>query len=421
MSRLSRRSFASLAAAGAVSALGLSACAAPSGPKVVVVGGGFGGATAAKYTRRYLPDAQVMLIAAGRNHFTCPFSNTVIGGLNPMGFIERGYDVLAGQYGITVVNDLAVAIDPVARTVRIRGGAVFGYDKLVLSPGIDLKWGALEGYDEAASLRMPHAWKAGPQTVLLRRQLEAMPDGGVVVIAVPANPIRCPPGPYERASLIAHYLKRDKPRSKVIILDAKGGFSKEALFKEGWAALYGGLIEWVPAGGVVRVDAAAGGLETDFDRFTPAVANVIPPQAAAAIAVAAGLADKSGFCPVDPNTFQSTLFRDIHVIGDACIAGEMPKSGHSANGQAKVAAAALAAMLMGEPPTAMRAINTCYSLVAPDYGISVSGVYGVRNGAIANVEGAGGVSPSGAPRRFREKEAEFAAGWYASICQDSWA
>ena len=382
-----------------------------------------GGATAARYTRRYLPDAHVVLIEAGRTHFTCPFSNTVIAGLNPMGFIECGYDALADRDGITVINDLAIAIDPVARTVRVRSGAVFGYDKLVVSPGIEMRWDGLEGYDEAAAARMPHAWIAGPQTLLLRRQLEAMADGGVVAISVPGNPMRCPPGPYERAGLIAYYLKRAKPRSKVLILDAKESFTKEALFKEGWAALYPGMIEWVPVGAngrVVRVDAKAGALETDFDTFRPAVANVIAPQWAGAIARTAGLTDHSGFCPVDPQTFESTVHRHVHVIGDACIAGAMPKSAHSANGQAKLTAAAIAAMVMGERPAALRAINTCYSLVAPDYGISVVGVYAVQNGVIANIAGAGGVSPLAASPQFREKEADFAGGWYGAIRQDSW-
>lgn len=422
MMNLSRRTFTGLVGiAGAASAFGLSACA--NGPKVVVVGGGFGGATAAKYVKRYMPDANVVLIDGAKTHFTCPFSNTVVAGMNSMSFLERSYDALANKYGITVVTDMVTSIDPVTKTVKTKGGVTFGYDKLVVSPGVDMKWGALEGYDEAASAIMPHAWKAGPQTALLRSQLEAMPNGGTVIISAPGNPFRCPPGPYERASLIAYYLKTQKPKSKLIILDAKDAFAKDKLFKEGWEKMYDNIIEWVPAaknGKVIKVDAKAGVLETDFDKFKPAVANVIPPQSAAAIALSAGLADKSGFCPVDPNTFESTLHKDIHVIGDACIAGEMPKSGYSASSQAKVVAGAIAAMMMGDKPPVMSAINTCYSLLAPDYGISVSGVYSVQDGKIANIKGAGGVSPSGANYQFRKKEADFAGGWYASICQDSW-
>ncbi|OAN49785.1 cytochrome C [Paramagnetospirillum marisnigri] len=422
MMKISRRTFTGLVGlAGAASAFGLVGCA--SGPRVVVVGGGFGGATAAKYVKRYIPDAHVTLIDGAKTHVTCPFSNTVLAGINPLSMLERNFDALANKYGIAVVTDMVTAIDPVTKVVKTKGGVSIGYDKLVVSPGVDMKWGALEGYDEAASMIMPHAWKAGPQTTLLRQQLEAMPNGGTVIISAPGNPYRCPPGPYERASLIAYYLKTQKPKSKLIILDAKDAFSKDKLFKEGWEKMYDNIIEWVPAaknGKVIRVDAKAGVLETDFDKFKPAVANVIPPQSAAAIALASGLADKSGFCPVDPNTFESTIHKDIFVIGDACVAGEMPKSGYSANSQAKVAAGAIAAMVMGDKPAPMSAINTCYSLLAPDYGISVSGIYSVQDGKIAGIKGSGGVSPSGAPYQFRKKEADFASGWYAGICQDSW-
>jgi sulfide dehydrogenase [flavocytochrome c] flavoprotein chain len=411
-----------LAGAAAVAGSAGSARAA-TGPRVVVVGGGFGGATAARYLKRHDPKLRVTLIEAGRSHATCPFSNTVIAGLNPMTAIERDFGALRDKWGVAVVTDTVVAIDSARRMVTTRSGASYGYDRLILSPGVDFKWDGLEGYDEAASEPMPHAWKAGPQTLLLRRQLQAMPDGGLVVIAVPGGPIRCPPGPYERAGLIAWYLQQAKPRSKVMILDAKDGFTKDKLFLEGWAARYGAMVEWVPAGQngrVVRVDAKAGTVETDFDTFHPAVTNVIPPHQAGAIAVAAGLAGAGGFCPVDPVTFESTMAKGIHVIGDACSAGEMPKSAFAANGQAKIAAAAVAALLAGDTPAAVPALNTCYSLVAPDYGISVVGVYEVRDGAYAAVKGAGGVSPLGANAHFRKSEADYAAGWYAGACRDAW-
>lgn len=424
MINISRRTFNGLlGAAGALTlAGGLSACS--SGPRVVVVGGGFGGATAAKYLKRYDPNLDVTLIEAEPTHFTCPFSNTVVAGMNDMSYIERKFDKLTSMYGVKVFTDTVVAIDPATKVVKTAGGKTFEYDRLIVSPGIDFKWNAIEGYDAAAAEIMPHAWKAGPQTMLLKKQLEAMPNGGLVVIAPPGNPFRCPPGPYERASLIASYLKRNKPKSKLLILDAKDAFAKDKLFKEGWEKMYDDIIEWVPAaknGKVTKVNVKDGTVETDFEKFKPAVANIIPPQSAGQIAISAGLADKSGFCPVDPNTFESTLAKNIHVIGDAAIAGDMPKSGYSASSQAKVCAAAIIALLKGEKPLPLSAINTCYSLVAPDYGISVAAVFAVKDGKIASVPGSGGVSPLGANYQFRKKEADFAVGWYQSICQDSWA
>ena len=424
MIKLSRRSFTGLVgAAGAVAlAGGLSACT--SGPRVVVVGGGFGGANAAKYLKRYDPTLDVTLIEAAPTHFTCPFSNTVIAGLNDISYIERKFDKLANLYGIKVHTDTVVGIDAATKVVKTAGGRSFEYDRLVLSPGIDFKWNAIEGYDEAAAQVMPHAWKAGAQTTLLRRQLEAMDNGGLVVIAAPGNPFRCPPGPYERASLIANYIKRHKPKSKLLILDAKDAFAKDRLFKEGWEKAYDDIIEWVPAaknGKVTKVNAKDGSVETDFEKFKPAVANIIPPQTAGHIALTAGLADKSGFCPVDPNTFESTLAKNVHIIGDAAIAGAMPKSAFSASSQAKVCAAAIVALFKGEKPLPLSAINTCYSLVAPDYGISVAAVFEVKDGQIATVPRSGGVSPLGASYQFRKKESDFASGWYQSICQDTWA
>jgi len=265
---------------------------------------------------------------------------------------------------------------------------------------------------------MPHAWKAGEQTLLLRSQLESMEDGGTVVIVAPANPFRCPPGPYERASLIAHYLKTRKPKSKVIILDAKDAFSKQRLFQNAWKELYPDHMEWVSlstGGKVTAVDAASKTLKTDFGDHKSDVANVIPPQKAGAIAQTAGVADRSGWCPVDPVTFESKLVPNIHVIGDAAIMGGMPKSAFSANAQAKVCATAVTDLLAGKTPAEPRLINTCYSLVAPDYGITVAGVYKPANGVLADIEGAGGVSPIDAPHETRALEAQFAEGWFKTI------
>jgi NADPH-dependent 2,4-dienoyl-CoA reductase/sulfur reductase-like enzyme len=265
---------------------------------------------------------------------------------------------------------------------------------------------------------MPHAWRAGEQTLLLRRQLEAMPDGGLVVISAPANPFRCPPGPYERASLIAHYLKTKKPKSKLIVLDAKDTFSKQRLFQSAWAELYGGLLEWVSlskGGKVVSVDPATRTLVTDFTRHKADVANVIPPQKAGRIADVAGVTDRSGWCPIDPATFESRLVPGIHVIGDAAIAGAMPKSAFAANSQAKTCAAVVARLVTGGAPAVPKLINTCYSLVAPDYGISVAGVYVPSGGQLAEVPGSGGVSPGEAPRATRATEAVLAEAWFRTI------
>lgn len=424
MTNISRRSFSGLMGAAGVLTLapGLS-FAKGKGARVVVVGGGFGGATAAKYLKRYDPSLDVTLIDEQKTHVTCPFSNAVLAGMYDMAYITRSFDALQSKYGVKFVNAYVTGIDAAKKTVTLKDGKTIAYDKLIVSPGVDMKWNAIEGYDEAAAEIMPHAWKAGPQTALLRKKLEAMPDGGTVAISAPGNPFRCPPGPYERASLIAYYLKQNKPKSKVLILDSKDAFAKDKLFKEGWEKMYDEMIEWVPAsknGKVVKVDAKAGVLETDFEKFTPDVACVVPPQSAGKLAITAGLTNESGFCPVDANTFESTVAKDVYVIGDAALAGAMPKSGYSASSQAKVCAAAIVAQLKGAAPMALSAINTCYSLLAPDYGISVAAVYQVAEGKIVGVPGSGGVSPMGANFQFRKKESDFAVGWYQSIAQDSW-
>ncbi len=296
--------------------------------------------------------------------------------------------------------------------------------RLIVSPGIDFKWGAVEGAEEAIIDKLPHAWKAGEQTTLLRRQLEAMPDGGVFVISPPVNPFRCPPGPGERISLVAHYFKQHKPRSKIIALDPKEKFSKEGLFRQGWTELYGDMIEYRTLnddGRVARVDAANMTLHTDFDSVRGDVINFIPPQQAGAIARDAGLADNTGWCPVHQADFESTLVPGVHVIGDASIAAPMPKSGFAASTQAKVCAAAIVAKLRGDSPGEPKFVNTCYSLVAPDYGISVAAVYNLADGKIVAVKGAGGLSPMEADHSFRQQEADYARGWYDSITQDIFA
>jgi sulfide dehydrogenase [flavocytochrome c] flavoprotein subunit len=338
-----------------------------------------------------------------------------------MAFITHGYDNLKSKHGVKVVHDTVVEIDPGNQSVKLAGGKTLKYDRLILSPGIDFTWDAIEGYDQPASEVMPHAWKAGEQTVNLRDKLQAMPDGGVVVIAPPGNPFRCPPGPYERASLIAHYLKANKPRSKILILDAKEKFSKQALFTRGWEKFYPGMIEWVSltnGGEVKRVDTKTMTVYTEFDQHKVDVANIIPPQKAAGIAHRAGLTDQSGWCPVNQKTFESSLHAGIHVIGDSCIAGKMPKSGYSANSQAKVCAAAVVALLSGRETGEPSFINTCYSLVSPEYGISVAAVYKLENGSIVGIEGAGGVTPKDSESSQFSAEAVFAEGWYKNITYD---
>ena len=384
-------------------------------PKVVLVGGGFGGVEAARMLAK--AGAATTLIEPNETYVSCPFSNEVIAGLRPMEKQVFGYDGVA-RSGVALARTSATAIDGARKRVALGDGGGLEYDRLVLSPGIDIRYGAIEGYDEQAVEILPHAWKAGPQTTLLARQLAEMEDGGLVVMSAPANPFRCPPGPYERTSLIAHFLKNRKPKSKLILLDAKDKFSKQPLFEAAWKALYPGLLEFVPlsAGGqVTSVDPKTRTFKTDFETYKAAVGNVIPPQRAASIAAAAGCADKSGWCPIDPATFESKLVPGVHVIGDASIAGAMPKSAFSANAQAKVCAEAVMALLSGREPVEPRLINTCYSLVAPDYGISIAGVFKPANGLLADVEGAGGVSPLDAPAATRKQEADYAEGWFRTI------
>jgi hypothetical protein len=270
---------------------------------------------------------------------------------------------------------------------------------------------------------MPHAWKAGAQTDLLRRQLEAMPDGGTVIISAPANPYRCPPGPYERASLIAYYLKTRKPKSKMLILDSKDAFSKQKLFEAGWKALYPGILERIAqsdGGAVTAVDTATRSFKTDFDDHRADVGNVIPPQRAGKIAAAAGVADRTGWCPVDPATFESRLVPGIHVIGDAAIAGAMPKSAFAANAQAKTCAQALVALLGGAQPAEPLLMNTCYSMLAPGNAVSVAGVYHPVNGVLTDIEGAGGPSPLDATPETRAQEAGYADAWFRTITTETY-
>jgi len=396
--------------------------------RVVIIGGGFGGASAARFARDHFPALDVTLIERNRTFTTCPYGNLVLAGRRSVESITFGYEKLAAR-GVRVVHQGVTAIDPAARRVRLADGADVPYDRLVVSPGIDLRWGAIQGYDEAASARMPHGWLPSLQPItLLARQLQAMPDGGVFVMAIPDNPFRCPPGPYERISMVAEYLKRAKPRSKLIALDAKNGFSKQPLFQDAWQELYPGIVEWRGAsndGRVMRVHPATMEVETEFgERVKGDVVNVIPPQMAARIARDAGLANQSGWCPVKPLTFESAQVDGIWVLGDATIAAPMPKSGFAASTQGKHAIACIAASLAGRAPPPANYFNTCYSHVGPDYGISVVGVFRATPERITEVDGSGGISPRtatlSAERRIehRRLEALYADGWYDSITNE---
>ena len=330
------------------------------------------------------------------------------------------YDALSAA-GIDVVAERAADVDPVARSVRLNSGATIDYDRLIMAPGIALDLQALDGYDADATQLMPHAWQAGPQTLMLRDRIRAMRPGGTVAIVAPANPYRCPPGPYERASVIAHYLSQHNPRAKILILDAKDRFSKQPLFEQAWAREYPGMIEWSgrsDGAAVVRVDARAGALFTDFDTVTADVANVIPPQRAGRIAERAGVTDASGWCPVMPVDFASRLQPDIHVIGDAAIANAMPKSAFAANAQAKLCAVQVVRALRGAPALTSKLINTCYSYIAPDYAISVADVYAPASTAWQTIAGAGGTSALDADADVRRREARYAADWFETLTRE---
>jgi sulfide dehydrogenase [flavocytochrome c] flavoprotein subunit len=348
-------------------------------------------------------------------------SNEVLSGEREIDSLTFDYRGLSRR-GVAVMGDEIVEIDPEQRFVRGKGGARYNYDKLILSPGVTFDFAAIDGMSAAlADSTIPHAWKAGPQTLLLRRQLEAMPDGGVCAIVAPPNPFRCPPGPYERAAQIALYFSHHKPKSKVMIYDAKDAFSKQGLFQAGWKEHYGDMIEWVPAaagGSIEAIDPDTMTLTGLVEDFRADVINLIPHQRAAQLAVDNGLTDASGWCPVDQQTFASTLQPDIHVIGDAAIAGAMPKSGYSANSQGKVCAMAVAAAINGESPPAPSYVNTCYSILAPGHGISVAGVYELKDGEIVSVPGAGGLSSPDADARTRAIEVQFALDWYRNITAD---
>ncbi|MBU2487657.1 MAG: NAD(P)/FAD-dependent oxidoreductase [Alphaproteobacteria bacterium] len=421
MTRLTRRQFGLYAGASAAALTLPTYLRAQGKPRVVVIGGGAGGATAARYIAKDSDGAiDVTLIDDSEMFTTCFFSNLYVGGYRSFESITHSYDTLQSSYGITKVTGRASSVDRAAKTVTMADGSTIPYDRLVVSPGIDLIWDSVEGYSEELSEIAPHAWKAGEQTKILKAKLDAIENGQQIVMVAPPNPYRCPPGPYERASMMAHVLKsKGLTDSKVIILDPKDKFSKQGVFQEGWEKHYPGMIEWYGPdvhGGISNVDVNAGTVETDLDTFKGALLNIIPAQKAGAIAAAAGLTNDSGFCPIDAESMRSTMDESVFVIGDACIAGDMPKSGFSANSQAKVAAMNVRGDLVGSKVFPAKYANTCWSLIETDDNIKVGAQYAPGDGKIASVQGF--VSQTGEDAALRKANYEESVGWYAGITAD---
>jgi sulfite dehydrogenase len=404
--------------AGAASLVGCAGTRA-SNARVVVIGGGFGGATAAKYIRLWDSSIEVLLVEREPGFVSCPMSNLVVAGFAGMQDITRSQDGLR-RYGVQVVRDEAAAIDADRKTVRLARGGELSYERLIVSPGVDFLLPELKGYEAAMqSGRVLHAWKAGPQTAALRRQLEEMRDGGVCVISVPLAPYRCPPGPYERASLVAAYFKRAKPRSKVLVMDANPDLtSKAALFRRAWAELYPGLIEYQPNSLAVGIDASTMTLNLELDDVKGDVLNVIPPQRAGELAAKAGLITTNNrWCDIDWRTMESKAVKSVHVLGDATLsASAMPKSASMASSHAKIAAAAIVELLNGRAPQPMKILNTCYSFVSPSEAIRVSSVHewDTAQATLNPVKGAGGVSAARS-----EVEGRYARSWAETIWSDA--
>lgn len=425
MTALNRRSFLKLA--GASGTLALSGCASTAvhGSKpiarVVVIGGGYGGATAAKYIRMWEPRIEVVLVEPNPAFISCPLSNLVLSGDRTIDDLTTGYDALVSRHGVKLVKDLATAVDVEGRTVRLANGDPIRYDRLIVSPGVDLRYEEVAGLESAeARAQVLHAWKAGEQTVQLRKQLEAMPDGGVFGMHIPKAPYRCPPGPYERASLVASYFKRHKPRSKVIVLDANEDVtSKKGLFKAVWAERYASILEYRPNSTLLSVEAASRTARLEFDSVKADVLNVIPPQSAGTIARQAGLITANNrWCEIDWLTTESIVAKGVHVLGDSTLSAPgMPKSGFMANNHAKICADAVISLITGVAVNPHPIIaNTCYSFVSERDVIHVASVhkYDAEKKTLVAVEGAGGLSS--APN---DLEGRYAQGWANNIWADA--
>jgi NADPH-dependent 2,4-dienoyl-CoA reductase/sulfur reductase-like enzyme len=401
------------------------AAIAKAAAKVVIVGGGAGGGTVARILKSEAPQLEITIVEKRPIYTSCFNSNHVFGGFRSFASLQHSYDGLR-KLGINVVTDMATAIDTGKKSVALSGGATLPYDRLVLSPGIDFKYDAIEGYSAEAAEIMPHAWKAGPQTLLLMQQLEAMDDGGTVIMTVPGNPYRCPPGPYERACMIAHYLKTHKPKSKLVVFDAKPTFSKQGAFEEAFEKYYSGIIDLnltneIDDFRVVRVDTKAREVETASGiKLKGAVVNVIPPQTAGDIAIAAGCAE-GAWCPIKPQNFASAKVDGIYVIGDAAIANEMPKSAYTANSHGKVVAADILAVLAGGEAAVARYRNTCWSLLAADDSIKIGADYtpGEKDGKPILAPHDPFVSQKGETAEVRRKNFAESRAWYHAIIADA--
>jgi NADPH-dependent 2,4-dienoyl-CoA reductase/sulfur reductase-like enzyme len=386
------------------------------------VGGGPGGGSVLRALVASAKDRlDITLIDAQTTYTTCFYSNLYLGGFQTLESLQYTFDAVKRLPGVTLINDYAQAIDREKRTILLRGAGSVPYDLLVLSPGIDIDYGSVPGWSKEAEERMPHAWKAGPQLTVLKRQLDAVPDDGVIVVIAPPAPYRCPPGPYERVSMMAHVLKsRGKPKARIVILDAKESFSKQPLFQQGWERHYPGMIEWLPPaihGGIKSVNPASMTVETGFETYSnAALVNVIPRQTAGLIAVKSGLTAPNGYCPIDAFTTKSAADPKILVVGDACIGGDMPKSAFSAHSQAQVAAQTVLAELLGEPRPKAAYANTCWSLIETDDSVKIGGNYSPTPEKIK--EDSRFISKLEDTPEVRRANFEDSASWYASLTRE---
>lgn len=422
MRKLTRRGFVSALGVGTATLMLPPSLLGQAKPRVVIVGGGAGGATAARYLAKDAGDQlDITLIEDSDSYTTCFFSNLYLGDFRTFESITHSYDKLVSEYAINMKQGRAADVDRQSREVVMEDGSRIGYDRLLISPGIDLQYDSVPGYSEADIEIAPHAWQGGPQTENLKKKLDALENGQNIVMVAPPNPYRCPPGPYERVSMMAHILKtKGFSDSRIFIIDPKPKFSKQGLFSEGWQRYYPGIIEWYPPevhGGIIAVDAKAGTVETDLDTFEGALLNIIPAQRAGAIAVTAGLTDDSGFCPIDAASMRSTVDENIFVTGDASIAGAMPKSAFSANSQAKVAAMTIRGDLLSSRVFPAKYSNTCWSLIATDDGVKVGASYNpADDGTIHSTSTF--ISQADEDDSLRKDTYEESISWYSSIVTD---